>query len=173
MLKETIAQGDLLYHSVHGLCRVDDIAKESQSGKEVLRYSLVPKIATKMKVRFVIAHSDMKASGFHGLILPKEADEVLKYLAAGNIKAAPTASPAHQVWELAAAILSFSGETMEVKDQRKRQMLERSVKGLVRELSLVFKMTLKDTAALVRKNLGSAPKINQSVLLALTRASED
>lgn len=182
MIQEEIAQGDLLYHAVHGLCRVDGVNKENQSGREVLRYSLVPKVANRMKERFIIAGADMKASGFHTLISLKGANEILEYLEAGEITAIPSgteakaasSSPAeNQAWDLAKAILSFSRENLEVKDQRKRQMLERSAKGLVRELALVFKTDLKETAARVRKSLGAAPKINPSVLAALAHAGED
>ncbi len=164
------AQGDLLYHPVHGLCRVDEIDKESQSGTEVLRYSLVPKVANKMKVRFVISGADMKASGFHSLISTKEANEILGFLEAGNIAAK---APENQAWDLAKSLLTFSRENMEVRDQRKRQALERSAKGLVRELAFVFNLPLKEAAAKVRRSLGSTPKINPTVLLALVNAGED
>jgi len=152
---------------------VAEIAKQSQSGRETLRYSLVPKVATKMKVRFIIADADMKTSGFHILISPKDANQILEYLENGDIVASSSSGPENEAWDLAKAILSFSRENLEVKDQRKRQLLERSARGLVRELAFAFKMTLKETAARVRKSLGDTPKINPSVLLALVHASED
>lgn len=183
MIQEEIAQGDLLFHAVHGLCRVDEVDKQSQSGREVICYSLVPKVSNRMKVRFLIAGADMDASGFHVLISIKEANEILEYLKAQDRTAlppireakagSPSPLPENQAWGLARAILSFSRPDLDIKDQRKRQMLDRSAKGLVRELALVLKMNLKETAAKVRKSLGDAPKINPSVLVALTRAGED
>ena len=170
MIQEKIVQGDLLYHAFHGLCRVDEITSPSQSDRKILSYSLVPKVANKMKVRFIIASTDMKASGFHMLIPLKEANGILEYLEAGDITAIVSEN---QAWDLAKVILSFSRENSEVKDQRKRQMLERSAKGLIRELAFVFGISLKETAARVRKSLGGEPKINPSVLVALVRASED
>jgi RNA polymerase-interacting CarD/CdnL/TRCF family regulator len=179
MLQETISQGDFLYHAVHGLCRVDLVAKEGQSGQGGLSYSLVPKTANRMKVRFVIAGTDMKASGFHSLVSVKEANKILDYLEGGKgEKTLPSgaeapSSPEYQARDLASAVRSFSRESLEVKDQRKRKVLERSVQGLVRELAIVFNMPLKETAAKVRKSLGETPKINPSVLAALSRAGED
>ena len=177
MIQEEIVQGDLLFHAVHGLCRVDEIARQKRSDSEVMSYSLVPKVASKSKERFIIAGSDMKISGFHVLITVKEANEILAYLQAGKINALPPAIEAgseNEAWGLAQSLLSFSSEGMEVKDQRKRQKLERAARGLIRELSLVFEMTLKDTMARVRKSLGgSAPRINTAVLSALARAGED
>jgi hypothetical protein len=182
MIQEKIAQGDLLYHAVHGLCRVDEIGRQKESGKEVLSYSLVPKVANRMKVRFVIADTDLKASGFHALVSLKEANEILAYIEAGDIEAIPSAvgaraaassRPENQAWELAREVMTFSREHVEVKDQRKRQVLERSVSGLVRELAFVFKATLKETAGKVRRSLGETPKINPSVLAALVHVGED
>lgn len=181
MTQEKIVEGDLLYHAVHGTCRVNEIRKQKQSGKQVLYYSLVPKIANHMKIRFVIAAVDMEASGFHVLISLKEANKILNYLKAGDKVTTPLATTPkassfaeqNQTWGLARAILSFSHEKFEAKDQRKRQLLERSAKGLVGELAFVFRSTLKETATKVQKSLGSTSKINPSVLLALAGAGGD
>lgn len=166
-----IAEGSLLYHAVHGLCRVDEITREKQSGKEVLCYSLVPKTAHRMKARFIIAAAGMEGSGFHTLVSPKEANKILDYLKAGNKKAAAFSQAGqNQAWDFARALLSFAHEKFEAKDPRKRQLLERSARGLVGELSLVFKMSLKESADNIRKNLRSTSSINPSVLLALAQA---
>ncbi len=182
MTQDTIVQGDLLYHAVHGLCRVDQLTKQKQAGKEVRSYSLVPKVTNKMKIRFTITDKDMVASGFHALVSTKEANEILEYFKAGDItavprgvepKALPDFAQDNQTWGLAQALLSFSHDNMEIKDQRKRQMLERSAKGLLTELSFVFKTSLKETAVKVRKSLASAAKVNPLVLAAIENACED
>lgn len=135
-----------------------------------------------MKVRFVIAAPDIEGSGFHLLVSVREANEIMEYLKEGDIKAVPSnveiepassLSQKNQPWVLAQAILSFSHDTLEAKDQKKRQMLEHSAKGLVGELAFVFKTTLKETATKVRESLGGSSRINPSVLAALTHASED
>ena len=176
MKKEKIINGDLLYHSVHGLCRVERVTRPSSSGQEGLSYSLVPKVVAKMKSRFVISATDMEISGFHGLVSPREANKILLYLKAGNEhghpETGPNATPEVQAWGLARSLQAFAHDKFEAKDQRKRQALERSARGLVGELSCVFKITLKKTADRIQKSLGRA-RINPSVLSALALAGED
>ena len=170
MRHKKIVAGDLLYHAVHGLCRLDRMIKQNQSGTKTLCYALVPKTTNKMKIRFVIAATDIEVSGFHGLISAKEANQILDYLNAGD---GSTAVQTNQTWVLAQNILNFSSDKFGTRDQRKRKILEHSVKGLVGELACVLKMTLKETVARVQKNLGGISKINLTVLAALTHAAED
>ena len=175
MKKEKIENGHLLYHPIHGLCRVERVTRPSSSGQEGLSYSLVPKVAHRMKSRFVISAADMEISGFHGLVSPKEANKILHYLKAGNENGHPIAveaPPEEQAWGLARALQAFAHDKFEAKDQRKRQALERSARGLVGELSCVFKTTLKKTADRIQKSLGRT-RINPSVLSALALAGED
>ena len=164
-MPDKIVQGDLLYHSVHGLCRVREIIKQKKS----LYYSIVPKLTNQMKVRFVIAVEDLGTSGFHLLVSSKEANRILKYLKEGDNALVQD----NQTWELAKTILSFSNDELETKDQRNRQTLERSANGLVRELAFVMEITVKEAAARIRKSLGNASKINPLVLSALEHAVED
>jgi hypothetical protein len=177
MKKEKIVNGDLLFHSVHGLCRVERVTPPSSSDRGGPSYSLVPKIAAKMKSRFVISASDMEVSGFHGLVSPKEANKILRYLKVGNGKSRTesdaSSTPQVHAWDLAQGLLTFAHDKFEAKDQRKRQALERSAKGLVGELACVFKLTLKKTSDRIQKNLGRGSRINPSVLSALTLAGED
>ncbi len=177
MKKEKIANGHLLYHPVHGLCRIERVTQPGPYDQRGPSYSLVPKIATKMKARFVISAADLEISGFHGLVSPKEANKILHYLKSGNGKGRPRTEPSQnlqdQAWGLARTLQTFAYDKFEAKDQRKRQALERSAKGLVGELSCVFKLTLKKTADRVLKNLGHGSRINPSVLSALALAGED
>ena len=176
MKKQKISNGDLLYHSTHGLCRVERVTGGDSSDREGLSYSLVPKVVAKMKSRFVISATDMEISGFHGLVSPKEANKILLYLKAGNEQSrSETGVPAtseEQAWGLARSLQAFAHDKFEAKDQRKRQALERSARGLVGELSCVFKTTLKKTADRIQKSLGRT-RINPSVLSALTLAGEN
>ena len=181
-MRDKIAEGDLLYHPVHGLCRMNRIIKQNRSGKDVRCYSLVPKIISKMKERFIIAVTGIETSGFHRLISLKEANDILAYLKTGKSTAAPArVAPKagssffeqNQTWSLAQAVLTFSRDEFAPKDQRKRQMLERSVKGLVGELAFVFKMTLKETVTKLLKSLENTSKINPSVRVAFVNAGED
>jgi RNA polymerase-interacting CarD/CdnL/TRCF family regulator len=171
MIQEKIASGDLLYHAVHGLCRMDRMIKQSQSGKTVLCYSLVPKITNKMKMRFIIGAEDIQISGFHELVTLKEANRILEYLKMGDQNGHSAGK--NETWSLAQTILVIAQEKAQGKDQRKRQTLDRSVRGLLGELAFVFKITLKETAARIQKSLGSVSKINPLVIAALANAVED
>lgn len=181
MVQAERVRGDLLYHAFHGLFRVDEVIKQNQSEGSVRCYSLVPQKADRSKTRFTVAVAGIGDSGFHALVSLREANEILQYLRKKVVTALPPraasksapSAPQDNAWNLAQAILSFSFEKPEAKDQRSRQKLERSAKGLVGELALVFNTTLKEAAAKVKKSLGVASRINPSVLTALVRAAED
>jgi len=168
-MHKKINGGDLLFHAVHGLCRVDRVSEQDRAGKKGYSYSLVPKVTTRMKVRFVVADSDIEASGFHKMLSPKEANRILDYLKAGDSSVSQT----NQTWMLARNILTFSEDRLKTRDQRKRQLLESSVKGLVGEFACVFKLSLKETAALIEKKLAKATRNDPIVLAAFGRAAED
>jgi len=170
MSQKELVPGNLLFHAVHGACRVDGIVNERRSGREERCYSLVPNTANRMKVRFVVSVVDIQASGFHAPVSSGEAREILEYLKAGDLTATPDKEEA---WALARAILSSQHDKPELKDARKRQALERSAKGLVGELAFVFKVSLKDAAASVQKSLGNVSQISPTVLAALAQAGKD
>lgn len=179
--EDPIAQGDLLYHSVHGLCRVDGLIRE-KAGKKVQSYSLVPKTVSKMKIRFLIPAENLDASGFRSLVSTAEANDILKYLRGGESSAVPTrfksnagfmAEAGNEIWVAANLILTFCRETLEIRDQRKRQALERSTKGLIGELAIVLKISLKDASGMVRQSLKENSRIHPQVLTALENASDD
>ncbi len=170
MVQEEFTEGDLLYHSVHGVCRMDRKIEQTQSGKKVRCYSLTPKALNNMKVRFIIGVKDIEVSGFHTIVSPKEANQILDYL---KERDNTDVSVKNETWTLAKTILDLSREKADARDQRKRQMLERSVKGLLGELAFVLKITLKETATRIQKSLGSPSKINPLVIGALANAAED
>lgn len=169
MKTKKIAAGDFLYHPVHGMCRIDRMIQQNQSGKKTTSYSLVPKVPNRMKVRFVIADADIEASGFHGLVSIKEANSILNYLKAGNGRE----EQIQPTWMLAQAILSFCAENFPAREQRKRQTLDYSVRGLTGELACVFKITLKEASDMIKGSLGKQHLKNSSLIAALASAGED
>ena len=181
--KSKFKKGDLLYHPTHGLCRLERIVNRKEGGKETQFYSLVPKIGTQMKVRFLIDAEQVETSGFHSPISSAEANKILDYLKASNVTASTSAedqnktftsfAQSKEAWTFAKAVLFFSHDKSEVREQRKRQMLDRAVKGLVGELSVVLDITAKEAVSKVRKSLERTLKINPSVLVVLGQAVED
>lgn len=179
--KKKLQQGDLLYHAVHGLCRIQDVTEGSNKGE--VYYSLVPRDRTLMKVRFLLSSTDLEKSGFHGLVSLKEANEILEFLKARDGQRPDETESAEKVqisfaedtttWALARDIAASCREKWESRDQRKRQRIERSAKGLIEELSFVFHESKAETADRVKKQLGRRSSLNPAVLAALDTAAKD
>lgn len=175
---KSLTVGDLLYHSVHGVCRINQVVKESKD----VSYALVPKMPNKMKLRFVIGAKDLQLSGFHAPVSSKEANKILDYLKTSKTAGTPldaekkaerSFAEDNTTWALAEAILSCSQDEMQAKDQKKRQTLQRAATGLVKELAFALDISLKEAAALVQKNLKRSSKLNPLILAALETAAED
>lgn len=169
MKPEKLERHDLLFHPAHGLCRIDTVTRQRGAAGPALSYSLVPKMMSRMKVRFFISEADLEASGFHKIISVKEAHQILGYLKTGDSGTEQTG----QTWKLARNILCFSKDKINTRDQRKRQQLEHSMKGLVGEIACVLQLRIKDAAARIEKSLAPALlKGNPLLLAALGRAAE-
>lgn len=122
-----------------------------------------------MKVRFEITASEVAVSGFHHVITAKEAQKVLNYLKTGDSSGTQT----HQTWLRAQNILAFSEDKTNARDQRKRKLLESSIKGLVGELSCALNLSVKDTVSRIEKSLSPGVKSDTLVIAALDRAAEE
>lgn len=177
MKKKKINQGDLLYHAVHGLCRVADVEEGDTAGETY--YALVPKLRKTLSVRYVMSSADIENSGFHKLISVKEANKILEYFKAGVPEANAkdrvpgTFAVETQTWALAKEILLGCHEEWQSKDQRRRQKMERSARGLVEELAFVLGESKEEVAAKVKKNLGSSSKLHAAIAVALDLAAKD
>ncbi len=166
-MKENIVIDDLLFHSVHGLCRVSAVTPSAPSAEA--SYSLLPASSNRANVRFIVPESSLEESGFSKLISIREANAILEYFKTGDKKE----SECGQAWTQAMMIWSESSGKDLAKDTRKRQKLERSVKGLAGELAFVLQFTLKEIANRIQKNLGVISKINPLVLTALANVEKD
>lgn len=169
-------KNELLYHAVHGLCRVEKVNNPTAKSAT---YSLVPVKKTSMQSRFTINAADIDASGFHPVVSLDDARDILKYLSTGNSASVPenaaaktgsSAAYQNKTWGLAQAIVSY--EKTEIKSRMKREVLERSAKGLVRELAIVFNTTIKDSASKIQKSLAKKSTVHPLVLEALEQACE-
>ncbi len=167
-MKETILKDDLLFHGSHGLCRVSAILPPEQRGGDV-SYSLLPVVASRGKVRFVISEKSLESSGFCKLISVDEANSILDFFKTGSSKDSRNS----QAWALSVTIWSEASNKDSMKDMRKRQRLERSVRGITGELAYVLKSTVKDVAERIQRNLGPVADLNPLLVSALANADRD
>ncbi len=166
-MAQKILKNDLLFHPVHGLCRVS-IMTQPEEEKE-LSYTLVPVTTNRGKIRFVLPKSALKDSGFSKLISTKEGKAILDYFKTGK----KADSKNSQAWELAELICSESRGKESVKDARKRQRLDYAVKGLTNELAFVLKMSLDEVAEKIEQNLSRLSAINPLVMTALANIDRE
>ena len=174
--------GDLLYHAIHGLCRVSETSKSAdKDGKETVNYTLVPHIAKSGNQRFGFGAHDLQISGFHTLITKEEAQAILDFFRKGRIvdlaeqvklKTAPNFSADVQTWALAQTLLSCAHDNVAAKDLRRRRTLERAAKGLICEIAHVFQIPTREAADQVRKSLECTHKIDPLVLAAINNADK-
>jgi len=165
-MKEPISMNDLFFHPVHGLCRVESIRRSGQG--EESKYALQPIPKYRGDVRFIIPESALENSGFSKLMTVKTGNAILEYFKTGEEKDA-VESPA---WQLANLIRTESMGKEAVKDSRRRQQVDRAVKGLVGELAYVLKMNLKEVARKIQNNLQHLSVINPLVLNAFTKVDK-
>ncbi len=167
-MKETILKDDLLFHGSHGLCRVSAILPADRVSGEV-SYSILPVVASKAKVRFVVSEKSLENSGFCKLVSVHEANSILDFFKTGSSKESKNT----QAWALSVTIWSEAMNKDSMKDMRKRQRLERSVKGITGELAYVLKSTVRDVADRIQKNLGPVSELNPLLVSALANVDRD
>lgn len=167
-MKCAISVDDLLFHSVHGLCRVLAVNPQSSQLAET-GFTLVPVSTNRANAKFMIPESLLISSGFSKLISTAEGNEILDYFKTGEKKD----SRSGKTWELAIMIRTESRSKEFAKDGKKRQALDRAVKGICGELAYIYKLTVRDIADRIQKNLGTAATIHPLVLTALTNADKD
>jgi len=166
-VSEKIEKDDLVFHSVHGLCRVAEVTRKTPS--EESRYVLLPASSNRAKVRFVMPESSLKESGFGLLISVKAARAILEYFKTGVEKK----TGCSQAWQQAELIWAESRSKDPVKDSRRRQRVDRAVKGLAGELAFVLQMSLTEVVDKIQKNLGRISAINPLVLAAFTNIDKE
>lgn len=167
-------RGSLLYHSSHGPCRVKDVVKQTQSGKEQYYYSLESKQTRFRGAKFLIDIDQVKTSGFHPAISQQEANKILDYLETNdpNDRELGITQPKvvlHLIgentpWTFSRVILIYSREKDGKGAKGKREMLSRAVRGLVNELSFALEIPEEETLVKMKKSLKHSSKVNSWVL---------
>ncbi len=167
-------RGHLLYHSSHGPCRVKDIIKESQSGKDQYYYSLESKQPRFRGAKFLIDSNQVETSGFHPAISQEEAHKILDYLGTSDPDDRKLGDKQPKVilsliqenapWSFARVVLIFSREKDGKGAKGKREMLGRAAKGLVLELSFALEIPEEEGLVKLKKSLKRNAKVNPWVL---------
>ncbi len=176
-------RGFLLYHSTHGPCRITDIIKQPQSGKDQFYYSLESKLPNCRGARFLIDSDQVEASGFHLAISPKEANKILGYLKTRDLNNCGLGKEQSEVilglirentpWTFSRVILIFSLEKDGKAAKGKREMLDRAAKGLIRELSFALEIPEEETFSRMKKSLKRSQKTNPWVLDTISHSLVD
>ena len=175
-------RGFLLYHSSHGPCRITDIVKQTQSGKGQYYYSLESKQPRFRGARFLIDSDQVEASGFHLAISPKEANNILDYLKTsdpsnrglgkGQSEMILDLIKKNTPWAFSRVILIFSLEKDGKVAKGKREMLDRAVKGLIRELSFTLEIPEEEALFRMKKSLKRS-QVNPWVLDTISHSLVD
>ena len=167
-MTDTIAKNDLLFHPVHGLCRVSTMTRP-EPPEEIPSYTLLPVSNNKAKVRFVVPGSALEESGFSKVISTADGNAILRYFKTGKKRK----SEDSQAWKLAELIETEARSKDSIKDGRKRQQMDRAVKGLAGELAFVLELTVQEVVEKIQKNLEHASDVNPLVLTALANVEKD
>ncbi len=169
--------GNLLYHSSHGPCRVKEVIKQMQGGKEQFYYSLESKQTRFKGARFLIDIHQVETSGFHPAISAKEANKIMEFLRCGELDELATGAEQPKVvlslieqnnsWAFARVLLIYALEKDGKAAKGKREMLTRAVRGLVNELSYSLEIPEEDAVMKMKKNL-RCRKVNSWTLETLS-----
>ena len=172
--KLAFKRGYLLYHSSHGPCRVKDIIKETQSGKDQYYYSLESKQPRFRGAKFLIDSDQVETSGFHPAISPKEANQILDYLKTSDPEDRKLGEKQPKVildliqknapWAFAKVVSIFSREKDGKGAKGKREMLGRAARGLILELSFALEIPEEEGLVRMKKSLKRSARVNPWVL---------
>jgi hypothetical protein len=167
-MKTKVEVGDLLYHSVHGMCRVKQVLKKTGNSAD---YALVPQLTNRTNLRYVVPHESLEESGFRKPVSAEEAEQILSYFRTGKRKEDLAAN--RITWAMAENMLTCSKETFQCKDQRTKMTLQKNAFGLVREIASVLNLPLRAAVNLIQKNLRGSSRLNPTVVTALEKAVEE
>ncbi len=156
-----IRKNDLMFHSVHGLCRVAETPVVGGTAEK--NYSFVPVFRSRSKARFTVSSEFIATAGFNKLVSAKEAAEILIYFKTGEKKA----SALTEVWELATLLREEAFSKESLRDKRKAQKVNHSAKRLSNELAIVLQSTVRETADNIKENLEAVAKVSPMVCVAL------
>lgn len=161
-MSKKILKNEILFHAVHGICRVVAITRTPPE-KEYC-YSLLPIPQSRSKSRFAVPGDLLESSGFNRMVSPKDATAILEYLKTGEKKESAVGA----AWASAVTLRAEARSKEVLKDKRKSQQLNLLVKSFTNELAIVLQSTVQETREKIQENLAPVSKINPAILTALT-----
>jgi len=122
-MKNSITTRDLMFHGVHGLCRVTDIREDDGDRT----FTLMPVVRPSGKVTFNIPESSLEASGFEKFITAEEGRVILDFLENGE--GGEDESNDSHAWQSARMLRGAARAEALAPNARERQRLDRCIRG--------------------------------------------
>lgn len=163
-MAKLISEKELLFHPVHGLCRVLEVHHKANPEESSCFLSPIPQ--SRSRSRFTVPLKLLESSGFNRMVSAKEALHILNYFKTGEKKK----SAKGHAWTLAEALRNEACSKEVSKDKRKIQQINQMAKSMVCELAIVLQLTTSETLLKVQENLEPLSKVNPLVLTALANA---
>jgi RNA polymerase-interacting CarD/CdnL/TRCF family regulator len=157
-------RGDVLFHSIHGLCVVKGIVGKP-SGLEGLSYWIEPARPGKHLSRYFVGVYQAIQSGFHRPISEKEIEGIFVSFRCGKtaLEHFPnenysfqlrTVSQGNTAQAFAKVILMAVSKQLYC-DRGESKIVKHAAEALAQEIAIVLKIPVKKAFSLIRKNLRS------------------
>ena len=155
-------RGDVLFHSIHGLCLVKGIVGKP-GGLEGLSYWIEPARHAKHLSRYFVSVHQAIESGFHRPISKKEIEGIFASFRCG--KTEPKSSPREDyALKLRAAsqgntaqafaeVLRMAVSKRSYCDRGESKIVKHAADALAQEIAIVLKITVPKAFSLIRKHL--------------------
>ncbi|MFA7254716.1 MAG: hypothetical protein WC133_01285 [Candidatus Omnitrophota bacterium] len=157
-------RGDVLYHSVHGLCVVKGVLGKP-SGSEGMSYWIEPSRPGKHLARYFVDVEQAHLSGFHRLMTVQETEEIFESFRLGkmNPEENPTGDLCSQLRIMVhvntpqafAKMLLKSVSEKSDNTHGEGKLVKRAADALSQEIALVLKVSPKKACLMIRRNLRS------------------
>jgi RNA polymerase-interacting CarD/CdnL/TRCF family regulator len=157
-------RGDVLFHSIHGLCLVKGIIGKP-SGLEGLSYWIEPARPGKHLSRYFVGVYQAIQSGFHRPISKKETEDIFVSFRCGKTEPEnfPNENYSLRLRTVAqgntaqafAEVLLMAVSKQLYCDRGESKIVKHAAEALAQEIAIVLKISVKKAFSLIRKNLRS------------------
>ncbi len=157
-------RGDVLFHSIHGLCVVKGIIGKP-SGLEGLSYWIEPVRPGKHLSRYFVGVYQAIQSGFHRPISEKEIEGIFDSFRRGKLEPEifPNENYSLRLRTVAqgntaqafAEVLLMAVSKQLYRDRGESKIVKHAAEALAQEIAIVLKVPVKKAFSLIRKHLRS------------------